>query len=189
MTPPGGLLDAVGLVILQIIVKFLQLHLSLLIPGVHPVEVQGREAPLTHTLVSSFYCNIRDCTAPACPLAVPASQSDSFLCSLWYRNVLWVAWQYLNNKPSYINNSAISNISPNRKLESLHPVAGTVFSNELQPVQLGQPHVGIAGGLQVQAGVLHHVHHDDEDTHTAEDNYLSIPETKMNITISGIMRD
>ena len=48
----------------------------------------------------------------------------------------------------------------NSKHESLHPVAGAVLSNELQSVQLGQHHIGIAGGLQVQAAVVlvHHVH-------------------------------
>ena len=47
--------------------------------------------------------------------------------------------------------------TPDGQLESLDGVDRTVLGYELQPVQLGQPSECIAGGLQVQTGVLNNV--------------------------------
>ena len=46
---------------------------------------------------------------------------------------------------------------PDGKFESLDGVDRTVLCYELKPVELGQTGEGIAGGFQVEAGVLHDV--------------------------------
>ena len=46
---------------------------------------------------------------------------------------------------------------PDGEFEGLYGVDRTVLSYELKPVELGQAGEGIAGGLQVEAGVLHDV--------------------------------
>ena len=53
VTPPDAFLNAVRLIILQVVVQLLELHLELLVTGVHPVKVESRDCPVARALGSN----------------------------------------------------------------------------------------------------------------------------------------
>ena len=155
VTPSDGLLDAVGLVVLEVIVQLLQPELELLVPGVDPAEVEGGDGPLPDALVR----HVRQVTSSSSSSAIggPGHSVGQLavesLVESGVVSVLTVTETNIDMKSL----STLSLSSPDGQLQGLHCVHRAVLRNELETVELGEAGVGVAGDLQVQAGVLHHV--------------------------------